>query len=74
MIAAERFLDEVDIALDVILEAPDRWPLHRLGMRRYVMSSYPYSIIYQITSRSIDVYAVAHGRRRPTYWRRRRFP
>lgn len=73
LIAAERLLDEVDAALDLILEAAERWPLHRLGTRRYVMSSYPYSIVYRAGRGSVDVYAVAHAKRRPTYWRDRDF-
>ena len=42
-------------------------------MRRFVMASYPYSIVYRVTRTTVDVYAVAHAKRRPEYWRRRRF-
>ena len=73
LIAAEQFLDELDTALALVREAPERWPLYRHGTRRFVMSSYPYSIIYRVTSDSVDVYAVAHAKRRPMYWRSRRF-
>lgn len=72
-IAAERFLDEVEAALDLIREAPERWPAYRLNMRRYVMPAYPYSVIYRTTELEIQVYAVAHAKRRPLYWRNRRF-
>jgi plasmid stabilization system protein ParE len=72
-IAAERFLDEIEAALELIREAPDRWPFYRLGMRRYVLTSYPYSIVYRARVTEIQVYAVAHAKRRPLYWRRRRF-
>lgn len=72
-VAAEVFLDEVEDALALIREAPDRWPLFRRGMRRFVMASYPYSIIYRATGTTVDVYAVAHAKRRPEYWRMRRF-
>lgn len=74
VLAAERFLDEVDGALELIREAPERWPPFRRGMRRHVMTSFPYSIIYQVSADFIDIYAVAHAKRRPTYWRNRRFP
>jgi plasmid stabilization system protein ParE len=73
IVAAQRFLDEIDAALDLIREAPERWPTYRLGMRRCVISAYPYGIIYRVVSRVIEIYAVAHAKRRPTYWRRRRF-
>ena len=73
ILAAERFLDEVDRAVDLILEAPERWPPVRLGMRRFVMTSFPYSIVYRVSPTYIDIYALAHAKRRPTYWHRRRF-
>jgi plasmid stabilization system protein ParE len=71
-IAAERFLDEVEAALEVITAAPERWPLHGLGMRRYVPATFPYSIVYRVSGTAIEVYAVAHAKRRPFFWRRRR--
>jgi len=73
LIAAERFLTEAEEALDLIQEAPERWPIYRLGARRYVLPTYPYSIVYRVMPEAIEVYAVAHAKRRPTYWTRRRF-
>jgi toxin ParE1/3/4 len=73
-VAATRFLVEIDQALVLVREAPERWALYRVGMRRFVMSSFPYSIIYHVDERTIDIYAVAHAKRRPLYWRNRRFP
>ena len=71
--AAERFLVEVGLALDIIQEAPERWPLFRRGLRRYVLSAFPYSIVYRVSPETIDVYAVAHAKRRILYWRKRDF-
>ena len=71
-IAAERFLSEIEAALELVAEAPDRWPLYRAGTRRHVMSAFPYSIIYRVTRDEIQVFAVAHAKRRPQYWSRRR--
>jgi len=59
--------------LDLVREAPDRWPLFRRGLRRYVLSAFPYSIVYRVTSGTVDVYAVAHAKRRIFYWRKRHF-
>ncbi len=73
LIAAERFLDEVDSSLALIAEAPNRWPVYRAGTRHYVMAAFPYSIVYRATAGEIQVFAVAHGKRRPTFWRARRF-
>jgi hypothetical protein len=38
-------------------------PLYGAGMRRFVMSSFPYSIIYHVDEQKIDIYAVAHAKR-----------
>lgn len=71
--AAERFVEDVESALRLISEAPGRWPLYRAGSRRFVMSAFPYSIIYRATETEIHVLAIAHAKRRPFYWKGRRF-
>jgi plasmid stabilization system protein ParE len=73
VVAAERFLSDVDAALDLIAEAPGRWPLARMGVRRYVMPAFPYSIVYRVAPDVIEILAVAHAKRRPLYWTKRRF-
>ena len=35
------------------------------------MRRFPYLIVYRTTSTAIQVVAVAHGRRRPGYWKTR---
>jgi plasmid stabilization system protein ParE len=40
--------------------------------RRYVLRRFPYSIIYRATADEIQIVAVAHHRRRPGYWAKRR--
>jgi len=71
-IAAERFLSELDAVLERIREAPVRWPRYRHGTRRCVLGVFPYSIVYRVVSDEIHVYAIAHARRRPFYWKKRR--
>src|SRR4026208_1885874 len=39
--------------------------------RRYVFPRYPFSLVYLLRGDAIEVVAVAHGRRRPGYWRSR---
>jgi len=41
-----RFLDEADRAVAIILEAPSRWRVMERGVRRYLMSQFPYAIYY----------------------------
>jgi len=40
--------------------------------RRYVLRRFPYSIIYRATADQIQIVAVAHHRRRPGYWAKRK--
>lgn len=69
--AAEAFLTEFERALLRIAEAPERWPVFEAGLRRFVLRRFPFSIVYRLTSGQVEVLAVAHGRRRPGYWRDR---
>ena len=67
--AAEAFLMEIDAAIARIAEAPGTWPRYRRGTRRF-----PISLVYRIEPDAVYVIAVAHAKRRPEYWRRRKHP
>lgn len=66
-----RFLDAVNKKTDEILESPRRWRLFG-GSRRVLLARFPYGIVYrEISEEEVEVVAVAHLKRRPTYWRAR---
>ena len=69
--AAAALVSEIDRAVDLIGEAPERWPRHILGTRRFVLRRFPYAIIFRAVSTGVEIVAVAHGRRRPGYWKSR---
>jgi plasmid stabilization system protein ParE len=69
--AESAFLSELDHAIAVVLEAPNRWPRHIVGTRRYVFPIFPYSLIYFLENQVVHVVAIAHEKRRPGYWRER---
>jgi plasmid stabilization system protein ParE len=52
--AAEGFLREIDRGLALIAQSPELWPTFESGTRRY--------------PKGLEVVAVAHHKRRPTYW------
>jgi plasmid stabilization system protein ParE len=69
--AAERFLGELDRAIEKIGEFPDRYPKHSHGTRVYLLRRFPYLVIYKEYADLVKIVAVAHGRRKPGYWKRR---
>jgi plasmid stabilization system protein ParE len=62
------FVVEFDRAASRILVNPHVGAVFRGTRRRYVLRRFPYSIFYQVAPDEIRVVAVAHQRRRPSYW------
>jgi plasmid stabilization system protein ParE len=66
------FLAEFDRAVNGMLANSLVGAVFRGTRRRYVLRRFPYSVFYQATSDEIRSVAVAHHRRRPSYWAGRR--
>ena len=71
MRAASGFDAEFDLALQTIASDPQRFPLCDDRHRFYLMSRYPYQIIYRSHGDDWIVIAVAHAKRLPKYWQGR---
>ena len=69
--AAAAFLREIENALEAIAENPERWPAFGPPTRKYLLRRFPFLIVYRELPEAIQVLAVAHGRRRPGYWKHR---
>jgi plasmid stabilization system protein ParE len=69
--AAHAFREELGHAVEAVAQNPLTWPRHGRRTRRYVFPLFPFSLVYRIRDDEIEVLAVAHGRRRPGYWRSR---
>ena len=70
-LAARGFLLALQEAVIAAVEAPQRWPVGGHGCRQYVFPSrYPYTLVYRL-SPDIEIVAVAHQKRHPSYWARR---
>ena len=69
--AALRFAREVERAVASIAEAPERSPSWIQGTRRLLLQRFPFAVVYRELPSVIQVLAVAHGRRRPGYWKKR---
>ncbi|MBT4451801.1 MAG: type II toxin-antitoxin system RelE/ParE family toxin [Gammaproteobacteria bacterium] len=62
------FLNELETAFETITGLPDTWPIFQLDFRRFLLSKFPYSVIYRAHNKTIFVVAVMHNSRKPGYW------
>ena len=67
------FVIQIGACLARIADKPMRFPEVRgaPGVRRALMRQFPYAIVFLVHDDTITVLAVAHGRRRPLYWKTR---
>jgi len=68
---ASDFEREIERGIRLIAQNPLRWPRFDKERRRLIVRKFPYSIVYEIIDDEIVILAIAHGRRRPYYWRQR---
>lgn len=69
--AAIDFAQQVDRAILRIKAAPHRFAKVDSQHRRCLLDQFPYHVVYRYTEELIEVIAVAHGARRPRFWRGR---
>jgi len=69
--AADAFLTELKHAISEIQQRPATFASHLHGTQRYLLRRYPYAIVYRELPESIQIVAIAHGKRRPGYWKSR---
>jgi plasmid stabilization system protein ParE len=67
-----RFIGTFEAALLQIRQFPESGPLARGNIRSKVLSGVPYTIYYSVRLSALRILAVAHQRRQPFYWIRRR--
>jgi plasmid stabilization system protein ParE len=67
--AAEMFSDELDAIYGFKMLRPI--PTRSFGTQRIVLRRFPYLVVFRVTTAAVEVIAIAHGYRRPGYWRDR---
>ncbi|MFO1269784.1 MAG: type II toxin-antitoxin system RelE/ParE family toxin [Rubrivivax sp.] len=67
----ERFRLSVVAATALASAHPKLGSPWRLRTRRVFPKGFPFSVVYRIEPTELVVFAIAHFKRRPTYWRRR---
>ena len=66
------FAVEVERTISLVREFPEAGSSVGPNWRRVVVARFPYAIVYRHDPDAIVIVAVAHQRRRPGYWRRRK--
>ena|ERR1700731_4086196 len=67
--AASRFVAELNRGIALIAQAPQWWPTGVHGTRRFLLQRFPFSVVYREFPSRIQMLAVAHGHRRPGFWK-----
>jgi len=68
---SDDFLTELESAYQAIIELPYTWPKFQFGFRRFLLSKFPFSVIYKVNKEAVFVVAVMHNSRKPGYWNER---
>jgi hypothetical protein len=63
------FLDELELTLEAVRAAPDRFPELGPARRRAMVRRFPFAIIFGAGEGEICVFACHHHRRSPRRWR-----
>ncbi|GMU72764.1 MAG: hypothetical protein AMXMBFR42_22200 [Burkholderiales bacterium] len=66
------FSAEVQRTISLIREYPDAGTLVRTAVRKTLVDRFPHAVVYRHDPESVVILAIAHVRRRPDYWKRRR--
>lgn len=62
------FIDEVEKVLSLIEQQPTAGSKITKTERRFLISRFPYGIIYSVKDESITILAVMNLKRKPGYW------
>ncbi|PID76329.1 MAG: plasmid stabilization protein [Deltaproteobacteria bacterium] len=67
-----RFRVAIELATQKILSSPFTYRTLKAPFRRYLVPKFPYSIVYSIEPNYILIIAIAHNKRKPHYWLKRK--
>ena len=63
------YLAEFESTLERVCEAPTQYPIEREpDIRRITLRRFPFTVLFRESESMVQVLAVAHHRRRPSYW------
>lgn len=68
----ERFRQSVEAAVALAVSLPFAGSPYKHGTRRVFPKKFPFSIVYRVGENEIVIFAFAHFKRKPGYWKNRR--
>lgn len=68
----KRFQQSVEAAVALAVSLPLAGSPYKHGTRRVYPKKFPFAIVYMVGENEIVIFAVAHFRRKPGYWKSRR--
>ena len=68
----KRFQQSVEAAVELATSLPFAGSPHKHGTRRVFPKKFPFSVVYLVAENEIVIFAVAHFKRKPGYWKSRR--
>ena len=66
-----KFVGDYNNAIVQLLQFPNAGTRVARSARRLTFPRFPYQLIYRVEGDDIVIYAVAHQKQRPGYWRKR---
>jgi toxin ParE1/3/4 len=66
-----QFVSEIDRAVRLAAENPQRFPIMHRDVRCVRARRFPYSVFFRVELRRIVILAVFHARRDPAIWQKR---
>ena len=69
---AAAFVSEIESGIERLRSHPDVGVSISKNLRKLSLQKFPYSLIYHISTEALTILAIAHQRRRPGYWAKRR--
>jgi plasmid stabilization system protein ParE len=71
--ASGHFIQQLAETITRLVTSPRLFPIVECGARRALLKDLTYSIVFREAATTIQIIAVAHGSRKPGYWRNRTF-
>jgi len=70
-VAARAFVQELSSMVRLAVQSPESWPRGYGKTRHIVFPRFPFDLVFRMKGETIEIVAVAHQRRRPSYWKDR---